>query len=142
MKELTKLQLNRIWKTRGLDPKVGWFYIQFKNKFEEECFIANINSQEAIKDLLNFLDNQKIKEVIFFPEPDFNLNGLPSGIIKTRDLEKFLKENEDKTTNTHIADKNLNWIFTITHEDDFLISGNKKLVKEFVCFFKNAKTTF
>ena len=52
-----------------------------------------------------------------------------------------MKENVDTITNIHIADKNLDWIFTITHEDDFFISGSKDLVNDFVKFFKDAKCT-
>jgi len=66
---------------------------------------------------------------------------VPSGIIDTIELEEFLKENVDTVTNSYVADENLNWIFTITHENDFFISGSKALISDFVKFFGNAKCT-
>ncbi|HLD37182.1 MAG TPA: hypothetical protein VJA86_01180 [Candidatus Nanoarchaeia archaeon] len=140
MQELTKSKIEEILKKKGLDSQVSWFYIQFKKKFEEEYVIDEIELHDAIKNLVNFLNNKKINEIIFFPEPSFE-NEIPSGIIETAELENFLKENVDTITNIHIADKNLDWIFTITHEDDFFISGSKDLVNDFVKFFKDAKCT-
>ena len=58
---------------------------------------------------------------------------------KTKELEKFLIENVTLSTNSHVSDTDLNWIFTITHEEDFFISGSKKIVKEIISFFKSAK---
>lgn len=140
MKKLTNFKIKEILKKKDLDPKISWFYIQFKRKFEEEYIIDEINLQETIKNLVNFLKDKKIKEVIFFPEPSFD-NDIPSGIIEIGELENFLKENVDTMTNTHVTNKDLSWIFTITHENDFFISGSKKLVKDFVSFFKSAKCT-
>jgi len=143
MQKLTKLDIEEHLEKKNIDPKVSWLYIQFKKFFEEEYVIDEIDLNDAIKNLVNFLRNKKIKKVIFFPEPSFlGLNrDVPSGIIDTDELEKFLKKNVDTVTNSHIADENLNWIFTITHEDDFFISGNKSLISDFVKFFGNAKCT-
>jgi hypothetical protein len=125
MQKLTKSDIEELLKKKNIDPKVSWLYIQFKKIFEDEYVIDEINLNDAIKNLVNFLRNKKIKKVIFFSEPNFSgFNGdVLSGIIETDELEKFLKENVDTITNSHIADENLNWIFTITHEDDFFISG-------------------
>ena len=143
MQELTKSEIKEILKKKKLDQKVGWFYIQFKKFFEEEYVIDDIDLNDAIKNLVNFLRSKKIKKVIFFPEPSFAGidDDIPSGIIDTDELEEFLKENVDTITNSYVADENLNWIFTITHEDDFFISGSKTLVNDFVKFFGNAKYT-
>jgi hypothetical protein len=143
MQELTKSDIEKLLKKKNLNPKISWFYIQFKKSFEEEYVINEINLNNAIKNLLNFLKNKKIKKVIFFPEPSFpGIDGdIPSGIVHTDELKKFLKKNIDTMTNSHIADKNLNWIFTITHENDFFISGSKTLIIDFVKFFENAKYT-
>jgi len=140
MKELKKSQIEEILKKKDLDPRVSWFYRQFKQKFEEEYVIDHIDLEDAIINLVKFLKTKKIKEIIFFPEPSFEYN-IPSGIVETEELGGFLKENVETITNMHVADKDLNWVFTITHEDDFFISGTKKLVKEFIGFFKNAKCT-
>ena len=143
MQELTKSDIEKLLKKKNLDPKVSWLYIQFKKFFEEEYVIDEINLNDAIKDLVNFLRNKKINKVIFFPEPSFlGLNeNVPSGIIDIDELEEFLKENVDTVTNSHVTDENLNWIFTMTHENDFFISGSKTLVNDFVKFFGNAKCT-
>ena len=143
MQELTKSDIEKLLKKKDIDPKVSWLYIQFKKFFEEEYVIDDLNLDDAIKNLVNFLINKKINKVIFFPEPSFpGLNeDVPSGIIDTDELEEFLKENVDTVTNSHVADENLNWIFTITHEDDFFISGSKGLISDFVKFFGNAKCT-
>ena len=143
MQELTKSDIEKLLKKKNLDPKVSWLYIQFKKFFEEEYIIDEIDLNDAIKNLANFLRNKKIKKVIFFPEPSFaGIDGdIPYGIIDTKELEEFLKENVDTITNSHVADEKLNWIFTITHEDDFFISGSKALVSDFVKFFGNAKCT-
>ena len=140
MQELTKSEIEEIFKKKNLDSKVSWFYIQFKKFFEDEYVIDEIDLNDAIKNLVNFLRNKKINKVIFFPEPSFD-NDIPSGIIDVEGVEGFLKENVDTITNSHVADENLNWIFTITHEDDFFISGSKTLISDFVKFFKNAKCT-
>lgn len=143
MQELKKSYIESLLKKKNIDPKVSWLYIQFKKFFGEEYVIDEIDLNDAIKDLVNFLRNKKINKVIFFPEPSFpGLNeGVSSGIIDTDELEEFLKENVDIVTNSHVADENLNWIFTITHEDDFFISGSKTLVSDFIKFFENAKCT-
>ena len=140
MKELTKAKVKEKLTSKGLDVKISWFYIQFKKKYEEEFIIDNINLQTAINNLLNFLNDSKIKEVLFFPEPPQDLD-IPYAIVETAELKEFLTKNVDTNTNTHVADKELNWILTITHEDDFFISGDKKLVKEFISFFKDANCT-
>jgi len=143
MQELTKSEIEKLLEKKKIDPKVSWLYIQFKKFFEEEYVIDEIDFNDAIKDLVNFLRNKKINKVIFFPEPSFpGMDGdVPSGIIDTDELEEFLKENVDTVTNSHVTDENLNWIFTLTHEDDFFISGSKALVSDFVKFFENAKCT-
>jgi hypothetical protein len=143
MQELTKSDIEKLLKKKNMDPKVSWLYIQFKKFFEEEYVIDEIDLNDAIKNLMNFLKNKKIKKVIFFPEPSFpGLNeDVPSGIVETDELEEFLKENVDTVTNSHVADENLNWIFTITHEDDFFISGSKAFISDFVKFFGDAKCT-
>ncbi len=143
MQELTKSELEEILKNKNLNPKVSWFYIQFKKKFEDEYVVDEIDLKDAIKNLVNFLRNKEINKIIFFPEPSFpGLDGnTPSGIIDTTKLEGFLKENIDTITNSYVADIDLNWIFTITHEDDFFISGSKSLISDFVKFFGNAKCT-
>ena len=71
MQELTKSKIEEILKKKGLDSQVSWFYIQFKKKFEEEYVIDEIELHDAIKNLVNFLNNKKINEIIFFPEPSF-----------------------------------------------------------------------
>ena len=146
MKELTKSQLENILKKKGLDSRISWFYIQFKNKYEEEFVIDDINLERAVNDFVNILDKNKIKEVLFFQEPSskFNDSGdllAPNALLETKELKEFLKKNIDTSTNTHLADKDLKWIFTITHEDDFFISGDKKFVNNFISFFKDAKCT-
>ena len=143
MQELAKPELEEILKKKNLDPKISWFYIQFKKFFENEYVIDEIDLTDAINNLVNFLKNKKINKVIFFPEPSFaGIDGdIPSAILETGELADFLKENVDTMTNSHVADLNLNWIFTITHEDDFFISGSKTLVNDFVKFFGNAKCT-
>ena len=140
MKELTKTQMNEKLTNKGLDVRISWFYIQFKKKYEEEFVIDDINLQSAINNLLNFLNYSKIKEVLFFPEPSQDMD-IPSALLETAELKEFLMKNVDTNTNTHVADKELNWILTITHEDDFFISGDKKLVKKFISFFKDANCT-
>lgn len=141
MQELTKSVIKKLLKKKNIDSRVSWLYIQFEKIFEEEYVINEIDLHDAIKNLVNFLRNKKINKVIFFPEPSFpGLNKtVPSGIINTDELEEFLKENVDTVTNSYVTDENLNWIFTITHEDDFFISGSKALVSDFVKFFGNAK---
>ena len=140
MKELTKTQIKDKLINKGLDVRIGWFYTQFKKKYGEEFVIDNINLQNVINDLLNFLNKQKIKEVLFFSEPSEDID-IPSAIVEITELKEFLMKNVDTNTNTHVADKELNWILTITHEDDFFISGDKKLVKKFISFFKDANCT-
>jgi|GEM_PF-1067234 hypothetical protein len=140
MQKLTKSELEKILKKKNLDPNISWLYIQFNKFFEDEYLIDKIKLNNAIKNLLGFLKNKKIKKVIFFPEPSFK-NNIPSGIIDTNKLKDFLNENVDTITNSHIADENLNWIFTITHEDDFFISGNKTLITNFIEFFGDAECT-
>jgi len=143
MQELTKSDVEKLLKKKNLDPKVSWFYIQFTKFFEEEYVIDEIDLNDAIKNLVNFLRNKKIKKVIFFPEPSFpGIDGeIPSGIINTNELEEFLKENVDTLTNSYVADENLDWIFTINHESNFFISGTKILVSDFIKFFENARCT-
>ena len=140
MQKLTKSELEKILKRKNLDPNISWLYIQFNKFFEDECLIDKIKLNDATNNLLNFLNNEKINKIIFFPEPSFQ-NNIPSGIIDTNELKNFLNENIDTITNSHIADENLNWIFTITHENDFFISGNKTLITDFIKFFKNAECT-
>jgi hypothetical protein len=140
MQKLTKSELKKILKEKGLDPNISWFYIQFNKFFEDEYLIDKIKLNDAINNLLNFLKNKKIDKIIFFPEPSFQ-NNIPSGIIDTNELRDFLDKNVNTITNSHIADENLNWIFTITHEEDFFISGDKTIITDFIKFFKNARCT-
>ncbi|MDO8623321.1 MAG: hypothetical protein Q7R52_03670 [archaeon] len=143
MKKLTKKYLNEILEKKGFNPKISWFYIQFKKKFEDEWVIDNINLEPAMDNLISFLNKKKIKEVLFFQEPSgviiehINKSVAPA-FIETNELKQFLDKKIYPLTNSHIASKNLDWIFTITHEDDFFISGDKNLVKEFISFFKDA----
>ena len=143
MKEISEQDLIKLLKEKGFDLRINWFYIQFKNKFEEEYNIYELGFDETYKDLIDFLKNEKIKEILFFPEPDFEAkkwgqDEIPNAIIKIEELKDFLQENVNTFTNCHVADKELKWIFTITHEDDFFISGTKKLTKDFIKFFKGA----
>ena len=140
MQELTKSEIEDFLKKKNLDTRVSWFYIQFKKLFEDEYVIDKIDLSGAIKNLANFLKNKKINKVIFFPEPSFD-NDMPSGIMGVSELENFLKENVNTITNSHVADINLNWIFTITHENDFFISGSKNFISDFVKFFEGARCT-
>lgn len=140
MHKLAISEIKDILKRKNLDPRVGWFYIQFKNHYEEEYVIDEISLEGAIKDLLGFLRDKRVSEVLFFPEPSYEYD-IPSGILRVDELENFLRKNVNTITNTHVADKDLDWIFTITHEDDFFISGNKALVSDFITFFKDARCT-
>lgn len=138
MQELTKLEIKNFLIKKNIRPEISWLYIQFDQFFEEEYFIDNISLQNVIKNLVTFLEKKKISNVIFFPEPSFD-NNITSGVIESEELRGFLKNNVETITNTHVADRDLNWIFTITHEGDFSISGSKNLVVEFISFFKDAK---
>ena len=143
MKEITKENVIKLLKKKGFDPRISWFYIQFKDKFEEEYNIYEIGFDGAYKNLVDFLENEKIGEVLFFPEHGFEAKKwgqaeIPNAFVKIQELINFLKENVNTFTNCHVADKDLKWIFTITHEEDFFISGTKKLTKEFIKFFKGA----
>lgn len=143
MKELTKRQVEEMLKKKGFDTGISWFYIQFKNKFEEEYIIDHIDLKDSYNNLINFLKRNKISEVLFFPEPDFDAkiwsqSEIPSAVVKIGELKDFLKNHVNTFTNCHVADKELKWIFTITHEDDFFISGSKELVKKFIKSFKGA----
>lgn len=140
MKKLTKEDLESMFQTKKLDSRVSWFYIQFKNKFQEEYVIDGINLQQFIGNLIKFLKNREIGEIVFFPEPKYP-EDIPGAIVQRDELEKFLGENVNTSTNTHIASKNLDWIITITHEDDFFISGDKNFVMDFIKFFKDAHCT-
>ena len=140
MQKLSKEQIREKLTKKGLDVRIGWFYIQFKNKYAEEFIIDEINLESAINDLLDFLNKHKIKDVLFFPDPTLDFE-IPSGILEISELKEFLRKNVDTNTNTHVADIELNWIFTITHEEDYFISGDKKLVNNFTSFFKNARCT-
>ena len=62
MQELTKSDIEELLKKRNLDPKVSWLYIQFKKFFEDEYIIDEIDLNDAIKNLLNFLRNKKINK--------------------------------------------------------------------------------
>ncbi len=108
--------------------------------FVDSLMFAVWGTKEENEFCFDFLNKKEIREILFFPELDFE-EDIPYAIVKTEELEKFLIENVNTITNTHISDMDFNWIFTITHEDDFFISGSKKLVKEFIGFFKNAKCT-
>ena len=104
----------------------------------------NTKSHSEILYLVKFLEDNKIKEVLFFPEPDFEEKKwsqvkIPYAIVEIEELRDFLKKNVNTFTNCHVADKDLEWIFTITHEDDFFISGDSALTKEFIGFFKDAR---
>jgi len=46
-------------KKKNIDTKVSWLYIQFKKFFEEEYVIDEIDLDDAIKNLVNFLRNKK-----------------------------------------------------------------------------------
>jgi len=138
IKKIPKKKIIEILKKKGFNTKIGWFYTQF-NKFYEEGYIINkINLKNAARNLVNFLNKKEIKEVLFFPELSFEMD-MPYASVKTKELEKFLIENVTLSTNSHVSDTDLNWIFTITHEEDFFISGSKKIVKEIISFFKSAK---
>lgn len=138
MQGLTKLEIKNFLKKKKIKPGISWLYIQFDQIFEEEYLIDGISLQNAIKNLVTFIEKKKIDNVIFFPEPSFD-NDIPSGVIESEELEGFLKNNVEIITNTHVANKDISWIFTITHEGDFFISGSKKLVMEFISFFNNSK---
>ena len=136
--------MQNIFKHKGLNSEISWFYNQFKKTFEDECSISNIDLEDAIEILIDFLKAKKIKEILFFPEPTFDnpwfeTKSIFSGFIKISELEDFLQKNIETVTNNHIADKELNWIFTIGHENDFIISGPKELVKECIKYFKDKK---
>jgi len=143
MNEIAKENLIRLLKTKGFDPKASWFYITFKNKFEKEYNIYKMSLEEAYKNLVDFLRDKKIDEVLFFPEPEFDAKKyfqaeMPNAFVKVEELEKFLKKHVNTFTNCHVADKELKWIFTITHHEDFFISGTNKFAAEFIKFFKGA----
>lgn len=143
MKKLSKESIINSLKKKGFNPKKSWFYIQFKDKFEEEYNIYQISFSLAYKNLIDFLEKEKISEVLFFPEPEFKAKEwgqkeIPNALVKTEELKEFLEKHVNTFTNCHVADKKLKWIFTITHEDDFFISGSKDLTKKFIKFFKRA----
>lgn len=136
MEILTKDKIKEILTEKKFDLRIGWFNIQFKKKYEKELIIEDINLLGAVNDLISFLNDQKIKEILFFAEPKYDLNIHPA-ILERRELKEFLMENVDNSTNTYIADKDLGWIFTITHENDYFINGDKKLVDKFVKHFRH-----
>ncbi len=143
MKEVQKEKIIELFKKKGFDPGISWFCVQFKDKFKSEYNLDEMNFDDAYKNLIDFLRKEKIEEVLFFPEPDFESKKwyqaeIPNAYVKIEKLKDFLKEHVNTFTNCHIADKDLRWIFTITHEDDFVISGTKKLTQEFIKFFKGA----
>ena len=76
---------------------------------------------------------------MFFTEPSDSK--VISSYVKIDELKQFLDKKVNTTTNNHITNKDLDWIFTITHEDDYFISGDKKTVKNFISFFKDANCT-
>lgn len=138
MKKLSEKQILQMLKNAGFDTNIGWFCNQFENKFEVEYLIDDVSSIEAYGNLVDFLNKDEEKEVLFFPEPS-DLSNIPAGIVETKELKDFLHENVDTLTNVYVADKALKWIFTISHEEDFDIVGDSKLVKRFLKSFKNAK---
>jgi len=141
MREISKEELNEMLKNKGFDPRISWFYTQFKDKFEEEYNIYDLDFEKRYGKLINFLNGEHVKEILFFTEPsggDFDLDINPA-FVKTDELRLFLNKNVNMGTNTHVADKSLKWIFTITHDGDFFISGSRELTKKFIKFFKGAE---
>jgi hypothetical protein len=144
MREVEKGDLIKIFREKGFDPQISWFYIQFKNKFEEEYNIYEIGLNDAYENLFDFLKYEDIKEVLFFPEPCFEprkygQSDIPCAFVKLSELKNFLRENVNTFTNCHVADKDLKWIFTITHHEDFFISAEKKFAEDCVKFFGKGK---
>ncbi len=143
MIEISRKKIIELLKKKSFDPKISWFYIQFDKKFEQEYNIYEISFIDVYKNLIRFLREEKIVEVLFFPEPEFNAKEweqkkIPNAFVKIGELYDFLSEHVNTLVNCHVADKDLKWIFTITHEEDYFISGTKKFTQRFIKFFEGA----
>ncbi len=138
MKNLTQNQINKILKKK-FDIEKSWLYNQFHKTYEKNIWIFEITLKEAVDKFLKSLKSEGIQKILFFPEPTFDFEKVGAKILKIEESENFLLENVSTATNNHIADLNLEWIFTFGHEEDFLISGKKDFVDKSIRYFEGAK---
>lgn len=138
MKNLTQNQINNILKKK-FNLKKSWLYNQFHEIYERNVWIYDISLEISVDKFLKFLRSEGIQEILFFPEPTFDFEKVGNKILKIEESEDFLIENISIATNNHIADLNLEWIFTFGHEEDFLISGKKDFVGRAIKYLGDVK---
>ena len=138
MKNLTQNQINKILKKK-FDIEKSWLYNQFHKTYEKNIWVFEITLEKAVDKFLKFLRFKGIQKILFFPEPTFDFEEVGAKILDIGESEGFLLKHVSTITNNHIADLNLDWIFTFGHEEDFLISGKKEFVDIAVKYFKNVK---
>jgi len=138
MKNLTQNQINNILKKK-FNLKKSWLYNQFHEIYERNVWIYDISLEISVDKFLKFLRSEGIQGILFFPEPTFDFEKVGNKILKIEESEDFLIENISIATNNHIADLNLEWIFTFGHEEDFLISGKKDFVGRAIKYLGDVK---
>lgn len=137
MKYLNKFELINMLETHKFDTSSHWFYNQFEKRYNLNCVIGDISEYDFTLKLMQFLNDNSIEKIIFFPEPGYSPieQDILSAIVDQKYLKFFLHENVDSSTNCHVSDIEFRWIFTFTHEDDYLISGSEDVVNTFLNYF-------
>jgi len=120
---------------------IGWLTNGFDKVFESNYMTEKISQNKAFEILRNFLNKQNMKELIFFPDSTVGWHEYDSRIKKSNDPMTFETVDEAMKSleyqifygaeNYYVTNKNIDWILTICHEEDFHISGSKKFVDEF-----------
>ncbi len=120
--------------------RTGWLANEFDKTFELNYATGEISQDKALGIISNFLKNQDMKELIFFPDGggigwDNYSKDKSSKPISFETSEEAMRFLEDQimygADNYYVTNKNIDWILTICHEEDFHISGSKEFVEEF-----------
>jgi len=131
---------DKLNKRLGL-KRIGWLTNIFEEVFESNYVTKRITQEKALKILKNFLRDQNMKELIFFPDQSLGWISYDSRIKKENDPISFESINDAMmflerqilygAENYYITNQNIDYILTICHEEDFHISGSKEFTGKF-----------
>ena len=112
-----------------------WFVDEF-NKLEANHVIKNVDLERSLKFLENFLQDNDVRKIIFFPGSSWlrkEFYGKKPVVFDSIDEALgFLRKEIFYGTDDYFAtNENLDWFLTVCHEEDFHISGSKDFVDNF-----------
>ena len=119
---------------KHFDTKKLWMFDQFFHVYEKNILMQGFELELTF---LDFLTNEGIKEILFFPEPGFDTMNIGIKKLAVEDIPDFLRLYAPVWTNNHLASEDLTWIFTLSHMGDYLLSGPETFVKTVLTYLRD-----